>query len=81
MSSTLPATAVIRVSQVTFDPARFDEVERMAHDTGTFLIPAISRLPGLLKYFVAVSSGISERKLASRTHLIQGKVRKWTHRP
>jgi len=55
MSSTLPATAVIRVSRGTFDPARFDEVERMARDTGTYLIPAISRLPGLLSYFVAVS--------------------------
>ena len=48
MSLTLPPTAVIRVSRGNFDPARFAEVELMTRNTGTYLIPAINRLPGLL---------------------------------
>jgi hypothetical protein len=56
VTSTLPSTAVVRVSRGTFDPARFAEVERMTRDTGTYLIPAISRLPGLLHYFAAASA-------------------------
>jgi hypothetical protein len=55
MESTLPPTAVVRVSRGNFDPARLAEVERMARDTGTYLIPAIGRLPGLLHYSAAVS--------------------------
>ena len=48
-------TAVLRVSQGTFDPARFAEVERMTRETSAFLVPAIKRLPGLISYFAAVS--------------------------
>lgn len=55
MSLTLPPTAVIRVSRGNFDPARFDEVEEMTRKTGTYLVPAIKRLPGLLHYSAAVS--------------------------
>lgn len=55
MSLTLPPTAVIRVSRGNFDPARFAEVELMSRNTGTYLIPAINRLPGLLHYSAAVS--------------------------
>ena len=55
MNSPLPSTAVVRVSSANFDPARFAEVERMNSVTGTYLIPAISRLPGLLHYFVGAS--------------------------
>ena len=55
MSLVLPPTAVVRVSRGNFDPARFPEVERMAKDTGTFLIPAIKRLSGLETYVVAAS--------------------------
>ena len=55
MESALPATAVLRVSRGTFDPARFAEVERMSQTTGTYLIPAIRKLPGLIRYFAAVS--------------------------
>ena len=51
----MPAAAVVRVSQGHFEPTRFAEVERMARDTGEYLIPAITRLPGLMKYFAAVS--------------------------
>ena len=53
MTSTIPSNAVVRVSRGTFDPARFDDVERMTRETGEFLIPAISRLPGLLHYAAA----------------------------
>jgi hypothetical protein len=55
MSLTLSPTAVIRVSRGNFDPARFAEVERMARDTGTYLVPAISRLSGLAGYFAGAS--------------------------
>src|SRR5713226_2340266 len=50
-----PRTAVIRVSRGNFDPARFAEVERMTRETGKYLIPAIRKLLGLIKYFAAVS--------------------------
>lgn len=49
------AGAVVRVSRGTFDPARYAEVERMSRETGTYLIPAIRRLPGLVSYFAALS--------------------------
>jgi hypothetical protein len=50
-----PPGAVVRVSRANFDPARFAEVEQMTRDTGRYLIPAVSQLPGLLSYFAAVS--------------------------
>jgi hypothetical protein len=55
MSLTLPPAAVILVSRGNFDPARFAEVERMTRDTGTYLVPAISRLSGLAGYFAGAS--------------------------
>jgi hypothetical protein len=55
MQATLPASAVVRVSSGSFDPARFAEVERMSQETAKYLIPAISKLPGLISYFAAVS--------------------------
>src|ERR1700726_268404 len=54
-TTTLASTAVIRVSRGTFDPGRFEEVERMTHETGKYLIPAIRQLPGLVEYFAAAS--------------------------
>ncbi len=54
-SSTLPTTAVIRVSRGNFDPARLAEVEQMARETDEYLVPAIQRLPGLIRYFAALS--------------------------
>jgi len=55
MALSLPPTAFIRVSRGNFDPARFAEVERMTHETGAYLIPAIGRLPGLVNYFAGAS--------------------------
>lgn len=55
MDVNLPPAAVIRISHSSFDPARFAEVERMAQETGTYLIPAIQKLPGLIKYYSALS--------------------------
>jgi hypothetical protein len=54
-TTTLASSAVIRVSRGTFDPARFEEVERMTRETGKYLIPAIRQLPGLVEYFAAAS--------------------------
>ena len=51
----LPDTAVVRVSRGTFDPARFAEVYAMTMATGRYLIPAISKLPGLISYYAAAS--------------------------
>lgn len=39
---------VVRVSQASFDPVRFIEVNQMANDIGQYLIPAIKKLPGLI---------------------------------
>ena|ERR1700736_6609351 len=55
MALSLPPTAVVRVSRGNFDPVRFAEVERMTHETGTYLMPAISRQPGLSHYFAGAS--------------------------
>jgi hypothetical protein len=55
MTLVLPPTSVIRISRVDFDPARIAEVERMTRDTGTYLVPAINRLPGLAGYFAGAS--------------------------
>jgi hypothetical protein len=55
MPLTLPLSGVVRVSRGNFDPARFGEVERMTRDTGVYLRPAISRLPGLLGYVAGAS--------------------------
>ena len=55
MTESLPPTVVIRVSRGNFDPARFEEVDRMAKETGTYLIPAIQKLPGLLSYYAGAS--------------------------
>ncbi len=55
MAESLPSTAVVRVSRGNFDPARFAEVDRMSKETGTYLIPAIQKLPGLLSYYAGAS--------------------------
>ena len=55
MTESLPPTAVIRVSRGNFDPARFEEVDRMTKETGTYLIPAIQKFPGLLSYYAGAS--------------------------
>ena len=51
----LATTAIVRISRGTFDPARFEEVERMTRESGKYLIPAIRQLPGLVDYFAAAS--------------------------
>jgi hypothetical protein len=55
MASELPATTVVRVSRGNFDPARFAEVDQMTKATGTYLIPAIQKLKGLLAYYAGAS--------------------------
>ena len=51
----LPDAAVVRVSRGNFDPARFAEVRAMTVATGRYLIPAVSKLPGLISYYAAAS--------------------------
>ena len=51
----LPAGAVFRVSRGNFDPARFAEVDHMTRDTGSYLIPAIRQLDGLIGYYAGTS--------------------------
>ena len=55
MAESLPATAVVRVSRGTFAPDRFAEVDVVNKKTSEYLVPAISRLPGLLDYYVGIS--------------------------
>jgi hypothetical protein len=54
-ASPMPPTAVVRVSRGTFDPARFAEVQEMTVATGRYLIPAITKLPGLISYYAGAS--------------------------
>jgi hypothetical protein len=51
----LPPTAVLRVSRGRFDPARYEEVRAMIDATGAYLVPAISKLPGLIAYVAATT--------------------------
>jgi len=53
--TTLPPTAVVRVSRGNFDPTRFPEVHETAVATGRYLIPAIKKLPGLISYYAGAS--------------------------
>jgi len=55
MTESLSATAVVRVSSGRFDPSRFAEVDAANKKTSEYLIPAITRLPGLIHYYVGVS--------------------------
>ena len=55
MTESLPAAAVVRVSRATFDPNRFAEVDVMNTRTSKYLIPAIQRLPGLIRFYAGVS--------------------------
>lgn len=55
MAESLSATAVIRVSRGTFDPGRFAEVAAMNTKVSEYLIPAIGRQPGLIRYYTGVS--------------------------
>jgi hypothetical protein len=54
-ATSLPDGAVVRVSRGNFDPARFAEVDAMTIATGRYLLPAISKLPGLISYYAAAS--------------------------
>jgi hypothetical protein len=56
MTLQLPPTAIVRVSRGNFDPTSFAKVKAMTDDTGTYLVPAIKRLPGLAGYFAGASS-------------------------
>jgi hypothetical protein len=55
MTESLPATAVIRVSRGSFDPSRFTEVDAANTKVSEYLVPAISRLPGLIHWYAGVS--------------------------
>ncbi|MFE9428147.1 hypothetical protein ACFYNO_34915 [Kitasatospora sp. NPDC006697] len=51
----IPATAVVRISTATFDPARYAEVHAMNIEISSYLVPAITALPGLLHFYAGVS--------------------------
>jgi len=55
VTESLPTTAVLRVSRGTFDPSRFAEVDAVNTKIADYLIPAITRLPGLLHFWAGVS--------------------------
>jgi uncharacterized protein (DUF2461 family) len=55
MTESLPPTAVVRVSRGTFDPTRFAEVDAMNKRVSNYLVPAISRLLGLIHFYSCVS--------------------------
>ena len=55
MTESLPATAVVRISRGSFDPSRFAEVDAANKKVSEYLIPAITRLPGLVHWYAGVS--------------------------
>jgi hypothetical protein len=54
VTESLPATAVVRVSRVTFDSSRLAEVDALNAKQAECLIPAIKQLPGLIHWYSAV---------------------------
>lgn len=54
-ANSIPSSAVVRVSRGNFDPGRFPAVDRVSHDIGGFLVPAIKRLDGLIGYYAGAS--------------------------
>ena len=57
MTESLPETAHVRVSRFTFDTSRYGEVNAMNTRISSYLVPAITALPGLLHFYAAVSPG------------------------
>jgi hypothetical protein len=55
MSEPLPASAVVRISTGRFEPGRIAEVEAVNEKTSEYLIPAINRLRGLIRYHAGIS--------------------------
>jgi hypothetical protein len=55
MTESLPPTAVVRVASGSFDPSRFAEVDTANKKVSEYLVPAISRLPGLIRWYAGVS--------------------------
>jgi hypothetical protein len=55
VTESLSTAVVIRVSRATFEPSRFAEVDAMNRKTSEYLIPAIKRLPGLMRFYSGVS--------------------------
>lgn len=55
MAESLPEAAVLRVSRGTFDPDRVAEVDAMNAKVSEYLVPAIQRLPGLIRFYTGVS--------------------------
>ena len=51
----LPTTAVVRVSRASYDPSRYAEVDAASKKTAEYIIPAVRRLPGLLRFYAGVS--------------------------
>lgn len=50
---------IVRVSRGWFDPAQFETVRERLAAGEAVLVPAISRLPGLLHYYVSIDDRTS----------------------
>ena len=55
MTESLPATAVVRVALLGFDPSLSAEIDALNSRQAEYLIPAIKRLPGLIHWYTGVS--------------------------
>jgi len=74
MNDSLPSTAVLRVSRVTFDPTLYDTVAALDKKTSEYLVPAIKQLPGLIYWFAGVSPNGSFVQMSiwdSKEHAMQ----------
>ena len=84
-ANSIPSSAVVRVSRGNFDPGRFPAVDRVSHDIGGFLVPAIKRLDGLIGYYAGASpegSMVHVSVWQSDEHANQmGRSKRWSSTP
>ena len=55
MPESLPATAVVRVALLSFEPTLITPVDALNTKQADYLIPAIEQLPGLIHWYAGVS--------------------------
>jgi quinol monooxygenase YgiN len=45
---------IVRISRGSFEASRYADIEKRLRDSGQSLIPAIQKLPGMIKYYVGI---------------------------
>lgn len=45
---------IVRISRGSFEPSRYPDIEARLRDSSQSLIPAIQKLPGMIRYYVGI---------------------------